>query len=131
METLEGRAILVVDDDADTLELYATTLAKLGADIRRAKSAETAISLMRTWRPDVVLCDLHLPGFDGYAFLDHVQADPTHHDVPVIAISGSHPTIERERALRAGFAQHFAKPAKLREIVEALHAAIDTRRLVA
>ena len=120
MDSLSGRAVLVVDDDADALELYASALAKLGAEVRRAKTVDMALGLMTDWRPDVVLCDLHLPGRDGYSLLESMRADALLRDVPVIAISGSHPSIERERSLRAGFTEHFAKPTKLRELVEAL-----------
>jgi CheY-like chemotaxis protein len=110
-------AILVVDDDADTLELFASAYVKLGADVRRAATAEAALAAFADgWRADAVLCDLHLPGRDGYALREDLHSIAG--EVPVIAISGSHPTIERERALAAGFALYFAKPTKLRELLE-------------
>jgi CheY-like chemotaxis protein len=124
METLEGRSVLVVEDDADTLALYTTALAKLGADVRCANSVEAALAHLAAWRPDAVLCDLHLPGFDGYSLIERIRAQPGLANLPVLAISGSHPEIERERSLRAGFAEHFVKPAKLGEIVEGLRTAI-------
>lgn len=111
------RAILVVDDDPDTLELFASAFEKLGADVRRAASAEAALAAFGDgWRADAVLCDLHLPGRDGYALREDLRGIAG--DVPVIAISGSHPTVERERALAAGFAHYFSKPTKLRELLE-------------
>ena len=127
MQTLHGRAVLVVDDDADTLDLYATALAKLGATVQRAKSTDVAIAIMTAWRPDVVLCDLHLPGFDGYSLLEYVQADAGLRGLPVIAISGSHPQVERQRSLQVGFVDYFTKPTKLGDIVQALIAATSSR----
>jgi CheY-like chemotaxis protein len=126
-ETLQGRSILVVDDDSDAVELFATSFQKLGAEVRTARGVEIALALLAARRPDVVLCDLHLPGLDGYSLLEGMRSDPSLCDVPVIAISGSHPSIERERSLAAGFAQHLTKPMKLREIVSALVAVIESR----
>jgi CheY-like chemotaxis protein len=128
MGSLEGRAVLVVDDDADTLELYASALEKLGANVQRAKSAEVAMALLLAWRADVVLCDLHLPDFDGYSVLDFVKNDSALCNMPVIAISGSHPTVERARALEMGFVRYFTKPTKLRDIADSLIAVIEARR---
>src|SRR5687768_894056 len=92
--TLQGSAILVVEDDPDTLELFTASLAKLGAEVRTAKDAAAASALLAKWRPDAVLCDLHLPGADGYTLLEQIRANPALRDLPVIAISGSHPDIE-------------------------------------
>ena len=131
MEPLAGRAVLIVEDDADTLELYATALAKLGADTQRATNADTAIAVMIAWRPDVVLCDLHMPGYDGYSVREFAEGDPLLCNVPMVAISGSHPCVEKERVHRVGFVQYLTKPTKMRDIVEALIAAIKTRRFVA
>ena len=101
---LAGLAILVLDDDADALELFAGTLRRMGADVRAASTAEGALATARTWRPDAVLCDLHLPSVDGYAFLAQLRAIEGRRFVPVIAVSASHPGVERDKALAAGFA---------------------------
>lgn len=113
-------SILVVEDDLDTCQLYERALTAAGATVRTASSVGAALSLLAGSRPDVVLCDLHLPEVDGYELLKEVLADPMLAGIPVIAISGSHPDLERERALEAGFALHLSKPSKLREIVRAV-----------
>ena len=53
-------SILVLEDDADTLDLFVGTLRKLGAEVRAATTAAAALDLAARWRPDAVLCDLHL-----------------------------------------------------------------------
>ncbi|MBA3501844.1 MAG: response regulator [Deltaproteobacteria bacterium] len=117
---LEGCTVLVVEDDSDTRELYATALTKLGAEVRAAPSAEDALAILADWRPDAVLCDLHLPGVDGYGLLALIRADERLGDLPVIAISASHPELEGERSLIAGFTQHLVKPTKLRDIADSV-----------
>jgi len=119
-DALHDVSILVVADDLDTCELYERALRAVGATVRTANRVESALALLAAARPDVVLCDLHLPVRDGYALLREVLADPELAGIPIIAISGSHPALERERALEAGFARHLAKPSKLREIVTAV-----------
>lgn len=117
VDSLKGSLVLVVEDDQDTRELFSRSLGTLGAQVRSASSAEAALDVLSTWRPDAVLCDLHLPGVDGYSLLARVRANPDLQNLPVIAISGSHPMIERQRSIDAGFAEHLVKPSKLREIV--------------
>jgi CheY-like chemotaxis protein len=115
--SLEGMSVLCVDDDPDALELFATTLARLGAEVKSASTVEAAMQILATWKPDAVLCDLHLPDEDGYDLLHRVRANPALADLPLIAISGSHPDLEREKSLAAGFADHLVKPTRIRDIV--------------
>jgi CheY-like chemotaxis protein len=123
MESLQGTSVLVVDDDDETLSLYVQSLKRLGATVRAAPSAEGALAALEAWRPDVMLCDLHLPGVDGYMLLERMRERDELKDVPVIAISGSHPTLERERCRLAGFHAHLTKPVRLEAIVSAIRAA--------
>ena len=67
-----------------------------------------------------MLCDLHLPGVDGYGLLQRIRADERLADLPVIAISASHPELEGDRSLAAGFTQHLVKPVKLRDIADSV-----------
>ena len=110
-------SVLVVEDDADTREIFTLSLGAVGAQVRSVTSAEAALALLPTWRPDIVLCDLHLPGVDGYSLIEHVHADARWHAIPMISISGSHPELENERSRLAGFAKHLTKPSKLADIV--------------
>ena len=113
-------SVLVVEDDPDTREIFALSLGAVGAQVRSVTSAEAALAVLATWRPDIVLCDLHLPGVDGYSLIEHVHADARWSQIPMISISGSHPEIEIERSQKAGFARHLTKPSKLADIVKAV-----------
>ena len=121
---LAGISILVLDDDADALDLFVGSLRKLGADVRAASTAEGALAIATSWRPDAVLCDLHLPEVDGYTFLARLRAIGGRRVVPVIAVSASHPEIERDKALAAGFADYLVKPTRIANVVAALSRAI-------
>ncbi len=117
---LAGISILLLEDDRDTIELVAGSLKKLGGTVRTATSAAAALEILAAWRADVILCDLHLPEADGYAFLARLRANGTDPLTPVIAISASHPVVERERALAAGFADYIVKPSRIAETAAAI-----------
>ncbi len=117
---MNGVSILILEDDQDTIELFASSLSKLGATVRTAMTAEDALAVLATWRPTIILCDLHLPGVDGYGFLERVRAISELDGIPIVAISASHPELEREKSLDAGFAAHLTKPTKLKDVVGAV-----------
>jgi CheY-like chemotaxis protein len=113
-------AVLVVEDDPDTLEIFTLSLGAVGAEVKSVSSAEAALTLLATWKPDIILSDLHLPGVDGYSLIEHVHGDARFSTIPMISISGSHPELEGERSKQAGFARHLTKPSKLADIVRAV-----------
>ncbi|MBA3539053.1 MAG: response regulator, partial [Deltaproteobacteria bacterium] len=90
------------------------------ADVRSVPSAELALAEVRSWRPDLVLCDLNLPGIDGYDLLHHLRANPALKGIPVISISGSHPLVAGERSRAAGFDTHLIKPTPFKHLIETI-----------
>lgn len=124
MQSLAGTSVLVVDDDTEALALYVSRLEQLGATVNRATDARSALALLAGWRPDVMLCDLHLPDIDGYQLIAAMRQRAELADVPVIAISGSHPAVESERCRREGFAGHLSKPVRFAVVLESLRHAL-------
>ncbi len=122
---LKGVSVLVVEDDPDTLELFILSLSAVGAITKKAASAEAALAILGTWKPDVILCDIQLPGVDGYSLRELVTKNPHLADVPLIAITGSHPSVEAARGLMSGFAKFLLKPAKLPDIVIAVASVVS------
>ncbi len=122
---LKGIHVLIVEDDPDTLELFVLSLAAVGAVVKKAASAEAALAVLATWKPDVMLCDIQLPGVDGYSLRELVHRNPHLSAIPLIAITGSHPSVEAARAQMAGFAKFLLKPAKLPDIVIAVASVVS------
>jgi CheY-like chemotaxis protein len=87
-----------------------------GHEVQVAYEGRTGVELARTFHPDVVLCDLGLPDVDGYAVAHALRADASCRDVYLIAVSGYRRQEDVERARRAGFDEHLAKPARLEEV---------------
>jgi two-component system, chemotaxis family, CheB/CheR fusion protein len=120
---LHGCSIMVVDDDIDTLEFLSLVLRRLGAGVDVAANGDIARAVVETSRPDVMLCDLGLPGMDGYALLGKLEECGATY--PVIAISGFHSPSQHDRALAAGFAAYLPKPSRLAVIVATIMDVLD------
>ena len=71
---LRGIRVLVVDDNADVRDLIAAVLERAAADVSTADSAEQALEAIKAQRPDVLLCDLHMPGIDGFELIHRLRA---------------------------------------------------------
>ena len=109
---LTGLRVLVVDDDTDTRELFATVLATGGADVSVAGSAPEALALLAARPVDVVLSDIAMPGGDGYWLVREIRASPAAsvQSVPIVAVTAFGREHSSARVLAAGFAAHLQKP---------------------
>jgi CheY-like chemotaxis protein len=110
MGKLSGRAVLLVDDDPDNLELVELIFKGEGASVRAGSSALEALELLAGWKPDIMLLDIKMPGMDGYELLGRIRRDPALQSVPALAVTGGAFERDRQRAAAAGFAVHVTKP---------------------
>jgi signal transduction histidine kinase/chemotaxis methyl-accepting protein methylase/CheY-like chemotaxis protein len=105
--------LLLVEDNVDVAETLVELLASAGHRVDHAGSAEEALELLRARRPDVVLCDLGLPGMDGLALAEYLRADPELCDLKLVAMTGFGDASTQSRIERAGFDRHLIKPVQL------------------
>ncbi len=106
-----GRSVLVVDDNVDAAESLCDVVAFLGHSVEAVYDGRAALARVRERHPDVVLCDIGLPGMDGYEVARAIRADPTLAGIRLVAVSGYAQPEDRARATNAGFDAHVAKPA--------------------
>lgn len=109
---LNGIRLVLVEDHADALEMTRRILELHGAEVATGANGQEGLVALRILRPDVVVTDLAMPVMDGYALMRHIRALGLEGGgaVPVIAVSAHASPEERQRAQRAGFAAHLAKP---------------------
>jgi PAS domain S-box-containing protein len=107
-----GVHVLLVEDDADAREFFASVLDDSGARVVTASNAEEALGAFEREPPQVLVCDLGLPGEDGCTLLKRVRALPPERGghVPAAAITAYAAAEDRLRAFAAGFQRHIAKP---------------------
>lgn len=109
-----GRRVLLVEDHPDTRAMVKAALELRGHTVALARDARSALDLLDEWVPDVVICDLGLPGeLDGLGFARAVRARDDLAPLYLIALTGYASQSDRDRARAAGFDLHLAKPADL------------------
>jgi PAS domain S-box-containing protein len=102
--------ILIVEDNRDAANSLRTLLHLLGHQAAVAYTGPEGVELARDWRPDVVLCDIGLPGLDGYGVAGELRHNPVTAGTRLIAITGYGEEADRQRAREAGFDHHLTKP---------------------
>lgn len=102
--------VLVVEDNRDTAETLRDLLELCGHEVVVAHTGPDGLSFAREFRPDVVLCDIGLPGMDGYDLAAALRRDPATASARLIAVSGYGRDEDRTRALEVGFDRHMLKP---------------------
>jgi CheY-like chemotaxis protein len=111
-----------VENDDDARQWLQHVLADHGADVRSARSAREALSLIADAPPDVLVSDIGMPGIDGYDFLRALRALPEARGgtVPAIAVTAFARPEDRERAMDAGYQRHLGKPIDEHALVAAI-----------
>lgn len=121
--------ILVIEDNPANLELMRYLLQSFGHTVLTAPDGEAGVAMVRSERPDLVLCDVQLPKLDGIGVAREIRSDATLRDVPLIAVTAFAMVGDRDKMLQAGFDGYLPKPITpetfLQEIESFLH--IDLR----
>ncbi len=107
--TCQARRVLVVDDNVDAAESLADVIRMLGHSVELAFDGPTAIAKARANPPNLVLCDIGLPGMSGYEVARELRAGPTK-EMQLIAVTGYAQPEDVKRTIEAGFDGHVAKP---------------------
>ena len=126
--SLRNLRILVVDDDADSREMLRTVLHKCGADVIDAASGPEALQALDRSIPDLLMCDLGMPGMDGYVLMQQIRGRPADRGgrVPAIALTGYTTIEDRARAVAAGYQRHLAKPVEPNELARAVLTLVES-----
>jgi CheY-like chemotaxis protein len=119
------RTLLYVEDNPANLELVEQIIARR-PDLRLLSAADgdLGIEFARTYQPEVILMDIHLPGINGIQAMKILRADPSTAHIPIIALSANAVARDIESALAAGFSSYLTKPIKVGEFMDALDAAL-------
>jgi PAS domain S-box-containing protein len=119
---LSDLKILLVDDHADTREMLVAVLTLEGAEVRASATAREGFEALKDWRPDILVSDIGMPEEDGYSLIKKVRslAPEESRAIPALALTGYASPQEGERARRAGYHMHLAKPAEPGTLVSAI-----------
>lgn len=116
--SLEGRVIVVADDDPAIAWFLSGLLRAVGAEVLEAHDGERALDLVRDRWPDLVVSDVLMPGLDGFALCREIKRDIALSDVPVILLSWKEDLLQRVRELGAEADGYLRKEATASTVVQ-------------
>lgn len=114
-------SILIVEDDPVVCQNLALVLRMEGFEVREATNGIDGLALARGRRPDLILCDILMPGMDGHAFHAQIKDDPALHDILFIFITGLNNIEAIRKGMLAGADDYLPKPFSTKELLAAIH----------
>lgn len=117
-----GISLLIVDDEPDARGLLVRLLEGSGAEVVSAASSTEALSILDSYRPDVLISDIGMPDEDGYTMMRKIRnrAPEKGGDVPAIALTAYARESDAKLAIGAGFQRHVTKPANAIDVITAV-----------
>ena len=106
----QPQRLLIVEDDADTLEMLEAALESRGFSVTACDSATSALGAAQDGSFDLIISDIGMPRVDGYELIQRLRKLPGTESIPAIALTGYASRKDAEMAIAAGFAAHVSKP---------------------
>jgi len=110
--------ILLADDSLTIQKVVELTFADTEFTVVAVSSGEELLQKLPATAPDIVICDVIMPGTDGYDVCQRIKSDPATLHIPVILLTGTFEPFDRDRALAAGSSEIITKPFEARKLVE-------------
>jgi two-component system cell cycle response regulator len=114
--------ILIIEDNPANIELMSFLLSAYGHTPLSAADGPRGVAAARSERPDLIACDVNLPGMDGFAVLAELKEELAQAGVPILAVTALAMTGDREKVLAAGFDGYISKPIEPESFVAELEA---------
>ncbi len=112
--------ILIIEDNPTNMELMVYLLGAFGYSILTADNGRDGLDKAAAEAPDLILCDLEMPGLDGYEVARQLRNDPRSGQIPLIALTAYAMVGDREKALASGFSGYITKPISPETLVQEL-----------
>lgn len=122
---MANELILIVEDNEKNRKLVRDVLQFKGYKTIEAETAEEGILLALNTPPALILMDIQLPGINGIEALGQLRADPATRAIPVIAVTASAMTHDREKIMAAGFDAYQRKPIDIKEFLAVMRGVLD------
>jgi CheY-like chemotaxis protein len=118
--------VLIVDDDPIILDVLTTILDLEDLEVRAAPDGSVALERLEEQRPDVVVCDVMMPGIDGLEVCRRIKGDPATADLPVILLTARDRAEDRAAGEAAGGDDYLTKPFSPLDLIDQIADVTDT-----
>jgi two-component system, cell cycle response regulator DivK len=125
---MAGELILIIEDNEKNRKLARDVLQVKGYQTIESETAEDGLELALEKSPAVILMDIQLPGIDGITALKQLRAEPKTRSIPVIAITASAMTHNRQTMLAEGFDGYQTKPISLKDFLGEVQRVLELQR---
>lgn len=113
--------LLLIEDEATALELTATALEFEGYTVLRSADGRSGLHLARQHLPDLILCDIMMPGMDGYEVLAALRSDPALSIIPFIFLTARGEKKDLRLGMVSGADDYLTKPIAIDDLLDAIH----------
>ena len=124
---MANELILIVEDNEKNRKLVRDVLTFTGYRLAEAETGEDGVRLAKELHPDLILMDIQLPGINGITALGQIRDDPAIGRTPVIAVTASAMTHDRQKIMAAGFNGYQSKPINVKDFLAAVRAMLDQK----
>ena len=122
----DRKKVLCVEDNSVNMLLVSRIVEAEGHDLIRAEDGPTAIDILQTTTPDIILLDINLPGINGLDLARKFKADAKLAPVPLVATTAQVLVGDREKCLEAGCDDYLPKPLDIRKLREVLRTYLNS-----
>ncbi|MBF0105008.1 MAG: response regulator [Deltaproteobacteria bacterium] len=112
-----NKKILIIDDEGDLNDIIAMRLTKAGYEIDTATNGPLGIEKAKSFKPDIVLLDINMPGMDGWQVCEQLRADPETKNLNIVILTA---TREFTKAKKFGVKRVVLKPFNYEEILDVI-----------
>jgi len=113
-----AKKILLIDDEKDFIETISFSLATNGFDVSTASDGPSGIEKANTYKPDLIILDLMMPGIDGYEVARRLKSDKATADIPIIVLTAAVTKELGQKVRESKAADYITKPCDLEELLK-------------
>jgi DNA-binding NarL/FixJ family response regulator len=122
--------ILIIEDEGDMRTNLTVMLSMEGFDVRAAANGAEGLEIARQHLPDLVICDVMMPGMDGHAVLEALRGDPALDPIPFLFLTARGTREDLRVGMNLGADDYLTKPVSHHELLTAIHARLTRHRSV-
>lgn len=121
-------AVLIVDDQIQTVQILATLLENHGYSVVCALSGQDALKRLNAKQPDLIVLDLFMPEMDGFELCERIKLNSNFQDIPILFLTASHDEKHMIKAFEKGSVDYIMKPFQEQEVLMRVNTHINLRR---